>query len=76
MVVAKLAAMHVSEPALSEADLRQIAVRTLIMVADDDEVRFEHAIAMYRSLPDAEFAVVPAPRTGCWSRSPACVTFS
>lgn len=64
VVVAKLAAMHVREPALSEADLRQIAVRTLIMVGDDDEVRLEHAIAMYRSLPEAELAVVPGTSHG------------
>ena len=49
---------------LSAADLRQIAVRTLIMVADDDEVRFEHAAAMYRSMPDAELAVVPGTSHG------------
>ena len=30
-----LAAMHASEPALSEADLRKITLRTLIMVADE-----------------------------------------
>jgi pimeloyl-ACP methyl ester carboxylesterase len=64
VVVAKLEAMHASEPALSETDLRQLAVRTLIMVGDDDEVRFEHAVAMYRSLPDAELAVVPGTSHG------------
>lgn len=70
VVVGKLAAMHAAEPALSEADLRRIAVRTLIMVADDDEVRFEHAIAMYRSLPDAEFAVVPGTSHGLLVEKP------
>lgn len=29
------------------------------MVGDDDEVRLEHALELYRSLPDAELAVVP-----------------
>jgi pimeloyl-ACP methyl ester carboxylesterase len=64
VVVAKLAAMHASEPVLTEADLRQVTVRTLIMVADDDEVRFEHAVAMYRSMPDAELTVVPGTSHG------------
>jgi pimeloyl-ACP methyl ester carboxylesterase len=64
VVAAKLAAMHASEPALTEADLRQVTVRTLIMVADDDEIRFEHAAAMYRSMPDAELAVVPGTSHG------------
>jgi len=70
VVVAKLAAMHASEPALSEADLRKIALRTLIMVADDDQVRLEHAIAMYRSLPDAELAVVPGTSHGLLAEKP------
>jgi pimeloyl-ACP methyl ester carboxylesterase len=71
VVVAKLAAMHAHEPALAEADLRQIAVRTLIMVADDDEVRFEHAVAMYRNMPDAELAVVPGTSHGLLVEKPA-----
>jgi pimeloyl-ACP methyl ester carboxylesterase len=71
VVVAKLAAMHAREPAMSEADLRQVKVRTLIMVADDDEVRFEHAIAMYRSMPEAELAVVPGTSHGLLVEKPA-----
>ena len=70
VVVAKLAAMHASEPALSQADLSQIAVRTLIMVADDDEVGVEHAIAMCRSMPDAELAVVPGTSHGLLVEKP------
>jgi pimeloyl-ACP methyl ester carboxylesterase len=71
VVVAKLAAMHAHEPALAEADLRQIAVRTLIMVADDDQVRFEHAVTMYRNMPDAELAVVPGTSHGLLVEKPA-----
>jgi pimeloyl-ACP methyl ester carboxylesterase len=71
VVVAKLAAMHASEPALTQADLHQVAVRTLIMVGDDDEVRLEHAAAMYRALPDAELAVVPGTSHGLLVEKPA-----
>jgi len=74
VVVAKLAAMHASEPALSEADLQKITVRTLVMIGDDDEVRFEHAAAMYRSLPDAELAVVPGTSHGLLVESLTCAT--
>jgi pimeloyl-ACP methyl ester carboxylesterase len=70
VVAAKLAAMHASEPALSQSDLQKIAPRTLIMVADDDEVRLEHAIAMYRSLPAAELAVVPGTSHGLMVEKP------
>jgi hypothetical protein len=45
-MVAKLAAMHAREPALTPADLSKITCRTLVMVADDDEVRLEHALEM------------------------------
>src|SRR5271165_468708 len=71
VVVAKLAAMHASEPALSEADLRKIAMRTLVMIGDDDQVRPEHAIAMYRNLPDAELAIVPGTSHGLLAEKPA-----
>ena len=70
VVAAKLTAMHAREPTLTPADLHQIALRTLIMVGDDDEVRLEHAIAMYRSLPDAEFAVVPGTSHGLLVEKP------
>ena len=70
VVVAKLAAMHAREPALTQADLRMITPRTLVMVADDDEVRLEHAIAMYRSLPEAELAVVPGTSHGLLAEKP------
>jgi pimeloyl-ACP methyl ester carboxylesterase len=70
VVVAKLAEMHAREPAMTEADLRAIAVRTLIMVGDDDEVQLEHAITMYRNVPDAELAVVPGSSHGLLVEKP------
>ena len=70
VMVAKLAAMHDREPALSGADLRAITCRTLVMVADDDEVRLEHAIEAYRSIPDAELAVIPGTSHGLLVEKP------
>ncbi len=70
VVVAKLAAMHAREPALTPADLRTITPRTLVMIGDDDEVRLEHAIAMYRSMPDAELAIVPGTSHGLLVEKP------
>ena len=70
VIVAKLAAMHAREPALTPADLRAVTCRTLVMVADDDEVRLEHAIEAYRSLPDAELAVVPGTSHGLLVEKP------
>jgi pimeloyl-ACP methyl ester carboxylesterase len=47
-----------------------VASRTLVIVADDDEVRLEHAIEAYRSLPDAELAVVPGTSHGLLVEKP------
>jgi pimeloyl-ACP methyl ester carboxylesterase len=69
-MVAKLATMHACEPALARDDLREITCRTLVMVADDDEVRLEHAIDLYRSLPDAELAVIPGTSHGLLAEKP------
>lgn len=70
VIAAKLAAMHASLPVLTEDDLGRIGCRTLVVVADDDEVRLEHAIAMYRSLPGAELAVVPGTSHGLLVEKP------
>lgn len=64
VIVAKLAVMHAHQPALTYDDLREITCRTLVMVVDGDEVGLEHAVSMYRSLPDAELAVVPGTSHG------------
>ena len=69
-VVAKLAAMHDREPALTPGELSTIACRTLVMIADDDEVRLEHAVEMYRALPAGEFAVVPGTSHGLLVEKP------
>ena len=70
VVMAKLAADHAHQPALTEDDLRAVTTRTLVMTGDDDEVRLEHAIAMYRALPDAELAVVPGTSHGLLPEKP------
>jgi pimeloyl-ACP methyl ester carboxylesterase len=70
-VVAKLAQMHTEGPTLTTADLSQIGNRTLVMLGDDDEVRFEHAIELYRTLPDGELAVIPGTSHGLLVEKPA-----
>jgi hypothetical protein len=70
VIVAKLAVMHAHEPTLTHDDLSRITCRALVMVADDDEVRLEHAVELYRSLPDAELAVVPGTSDGLLVEKP------
>jgi pimeloyl-ACP methyl ester carboxylesterase len=67
----KLTRMGWEEPTLEVADLAALSNRTLVLVADDDEVELEHAIAMYRGLPDAELAVVPGTSHGLLHEKPA-----
>ncbi len=69
-VLAKMAAEHLVAPTMSSNDLAKILCRTLIMVADDDEVQLEHAIEMYRALPVGELAVVPGTSHGLLVEKP------
>lgn len=70
---AKLTGMHHVSPALTPEDLKGLHNRTLVMVGDDDEVQLEHAIAMYRALPNAELAVVPGTSHGLlWEKPGLC----
>jgi pimeloyl-ACP methyl ester carboxylesterase len=69
-VVKKLDAMHTSGPTLTTGDLRAIQRRTLVMLGDDDQMPFEHAIAMYHALPDGELAVIPGTSHGLLVEKP------
>jgi hypothetical protein len=51
-------------------DLKGIATRTPVMIGDDDEVTLEHAVAMYRSLTDAELMIVPGTSHGLLVEKP------
>lgn len=70
VVAAKLARMHSEEPSLTAEELNAVASRTLVMVGDDDEVRLEHALAMYRAVPNCELAVVPGTSHGLLVEKP------
>jgi pimeloyl-ACP methyl ester carboxylesterase len=71
VVSRKLARMNWEEPTLATGDLSAVTSRTLVMLGDDDEVTLEHAIAMYRALPDAELAVIPGTSHGLLYEKPA-----
>jgi pimeloyl-ACP methyl ester carboxylesterase len=40
------------------------------MLGDDDQVQLEHAIAMYRAIPDCELAIVPGTSHGLLVEKP------
>jgi pimeloyl-ACP methyl ester carboxylesterase len=70
VVAAKLAEMHSTEPSLTLGKLKGVATRTLVMFGDDDQVQLEHAIAMYRAIPDCELAIVPGTSHGLLVEKP------
>jgi pimeloyl-ACP methyl ester carboxylesterase len=70
VVAAKLAQMHSTEPSLTLGELKGVANRTLVMLGDDDQVQLEHAIAMYRAIPDCELAIVPGTSHGLLVEKP------
>jgi pimeloyl-ACP methyl ester carboxylesterase len=71
VVSAKLARMNWEEPTLADSELSGVASRTLVMIGDDDEVTLEHAVAMYRGIPDAELAVFPGTSHGLLHEKPS-----
>lgn len=71
VVAAKLALMHAEEPSLSAEDLKGITAPKLVMLADDDQVTLEHAIAMYRAVPNCELAIVPGTSHGLLVEKPS-----
>ena len=64
IVVDKLAQLHQGEPTLTADDLGGLSCRTLLIFGDDDEVRLDHALAMYQALHDAELAIIPGTSHG------------
>jgi pimeloyl-ACP methyl ester carboxylesterase len=59
VVVAKIAQSAAAEPGLAPTELSVVTCPALVMAADDDMVTLEHTVAMYRSLPDAQLAIIP-----------------
>ena len=60
VVIRKIVDAIDTEPGLDPAQLAMVGPRTLVMGADDDLVTLEHAIELYRGLPDAQLAILPA----------------
>jgi pimeloyl-ACP methyl ester carboxylesterase len=59
VVADKVRRMWAEEPTLTPAELAGITAPTLVMAGDDDVITLEHTVELYRSLPNAELAIVP-----------------
>jgi pimeloyl-ACP methyl ester carboxylesterase len=51
--------MWIAEPGFTNEELRRITAPTLIIVGDGDIVTPEHAVEMFRTIPNAQLCVVP-----------------
>jgi pimeloyl-ACP methyl ester carboxylesterase len=52
------------------ADLSKITSRTLVKQGDDDEVAIEHALTLYRTVPNSKFAIIPGTSHGLLAPKP------
>ncbi|PRZ12568.1 alpha/beta fold hydrolase [Nesterenkonia sandarakina] len=71
VVVQKAQALHRREPDLSVEDLRGVALPALIVVGDEEQVRWPHLIEMLQALPDGKLAVIPRATHGAIVEKPA-----
>src|SRR5439155_21403856 len=55
----KFQVMAHSEPHITIEELGRISAPTLVLSADDDLPTLEHTTTLYRSIPNAELAVLP-----------------
>ncbi|TDS86907.1 alpha/beta fold hydrolase [Nesterenkonia aurantiaca] len=70
VVVQKAQQLHHREPDLSTQDLLRLRLPVLIVVGDDDQVRWPHLIEMLEALPDGELAVIPRATHGAIVEKP------
>ena len=59
IVLGRLKPMWIAEPSFTNEDLQHITAPTLIVVGDGDIVTPEHAVEMFRTIPEAQLCVVP-----------------
>jgi pimeloyl-ACP methyl ester carboxylesterase len=62
------------EPAIDPKELGEITAPTLVVASDDDIVRLEHTIELYRSVPNAQLAIVPGTSHMLIMEKPEAVT--
>ena len=59
IVLGRLKPMWIAEPGFTNDELQRITAATLIIVGDGDIVTPEHAVEMFRTIPNAQLCVVP-----------------
>jgi pimeloyl-ACP methyl ester carboxylesterase len=60
VLVSKIVKMDDNFKGFPAKDVKSIKAQTLIMMGDRDAVRVEHAVEMYRMIPNSQLAIFPA----------------
>jgi pimeloyl-ACP methyl ester carboxylesterase len=68
VVRGRLKPMWIAEPAFTEGEVGSISVPTLIIIGDGDIVTPEHAVEMFRTIPDSHLCIVPGAGHGVMPR--------
>ena len=55
----KVVGMMLKEPNIPPAMLAKVTAPTLVLASDNDLVRLEHIVTIYKSLPNAQLAIFP-----------------
>jgi pimeloyl-ACP methyl ester carboxylesterase len=74
VIIRKVGEAMAAGPWPTKTDLARVRCRTLVMASDDDIVSLEHTLALYRAIPDAELAIVPATTHVLVQEKPALCT--
>ena len=64
-----------TEPKLTADDLGRIAQPALVMQGEDDNIHVEHAVSMWRALPNGHLAIVPGAGHGVVFEKPDYVSW-
>jgi pimeloyl-ACP methyl ester carboxylesterase len=59
VVLGRMKRMWAEEPSFTVSDLQNMTVPTLLVIGDRDIVTPEHAVEMFRAIPDAQLCVIP-----------------
>ena len=59
VVLGRLKPMWAAEPSFTNEELHSIGAPTLLVIGDRDIVTPEHAVEMFRTIPEAQLCVVP-----------------
>ena len=74
VVAHKLADIADEDLGVTEKQLGELHVRTMVMAADDDIIHAEHTLALYRNLSQGELAIVPGTSHHLLHDKPGLVT--